>query len=105
MKKYFVFGISFLITLACKNKKPVAGNQNVGAEEFFNAYNDLKLPFNVSDTNMLEVADTNTISYAILLNLFLTVFSMNLLEKTENSLYILSVRFNRRIKKAILQRW
>lgn len=65
MKKYLVSAILLFALFACKNKKTLSGNQNVGAEEFFNAYDDLKLPFNVSDTNITAVADTNTISYTI----------------------------------------
>ncbi|MGI8634139.1 MAG: hypothetical protein ACR2KZ_01920, partial [Segetibacter sp.] len=55
-----------LFTLfACKNKKTPLGNKNIEAAEFFNAYDDLKLPFAASDTNIRKVSDTNTISYDI----------------------------------------
>lgn len=65
MRNYLVLALVLLSLFACKNKKKLSGNQHVGAGEFFNAYDKLKLPFSVSDTNMNEVADTNTISYAI----------------------------------------
>ncbi|MCW3109853.1 MAG: hypothetical protein JWQ09_4359 [Segetibacter sp.] len=65
MKKYLVLAVALISLFACKNKKKLSGNQHVEADEFFSAYNDLKLPFNVSDTNMKQLADTNTISYAI----------------------------------------
>lgn len=65
MKKYLVLAIMLLSLAACKNKKKLSANQHVEANEFFKAYNDLKLPFTVSDTNMKQVADTNTISYAV----------------------------------------
>jgi hypothetical protein len=50
---------------ACKNKPQLSGSQHVETAEFFNAYDNLKLPFTVADTNMKKVGDTNTISYAI----------------------------------------
>ena len=65
MRKYLLWAIVLMSLFACKNKKKLSGNQHVEADEFFNAYNDLKLPFIVSDTNMANFADTNTISYAI----------------------------------------
>jgi hypothetical protein len=67
MKQYLIWGFILFTLFGCKNnnKKTFSGNQNVGAEEFFGAYNELKLPFEVSDTNMRQVPDTNKISYAI----------------------------------------
>lgn len=65
MRKYLFWAITLMSLLACKDKKKLSGNQHVEADEFFNAYDELKLPFNVSDTNFTIVADTNTISYAI----------------------------------------
>ena len=65
MKKYLLCTIVLFTLFACKNKKTPSGNKNVEAEEFFNAYDNLKLPFAVSDTNIKSVADTNTINYDV----------------------------------------
>ena len=65
MRKFLVWTVILLSLFACKNKKKLSGNQHVEAAEFFNAYNNLKLPFTVTDTTMAHVADTNTISYNI----------------------------------------
>src|SRR5205085_6113354 len=64
MRIYLVWSVILLSLYACGNKKKAPGNQHVEATEFFAAYGPLKLPFNVADTNMKKVADTNTISYA-----------------------------------------
>lgn len=64
MRKDLVWALLLISLFACKNKK-VSGNQHVEADEFFTAYKNLKLPFNVSDTTMQQAADTNTISYSI----------------------------------------
>src|SRR5438128_8480278 len=65
MRKYLVLAIVLVSLVACKNKKKLSGNQHVETDEFFSAYDNLKLPFNVSDTSMEQLADTNTISYAV----------------------------------------
>lgn len=65
MKKYLVVVIFFLLLQACKNDKTVSKDENVKAEKFIAAYDNLQLPFTVSDTNLLQVADTSTITYAI----------------------------------------
>lgn len=65
MRKYLILAIVLVSLFACKNKKKLSGNQHVETDEFFSAYDNLKLPFNVSDTNMQQVGDTNTISYAV----------------------------------------
>ncbi|GEO10013.1 hypothetical protein [Segetibacter aerophilus] len=65
MRTYLWLPIILLSLFACKDKKKLTGNQHVEADEFFNAYNDIKLPFTVSDTNMKQLSDTNTISYTI----------------------------------------
>jgi hypothetical protein len=66
MRKYLALAFILISLLAaCKDKKKLSGEQAVEADEFFNAYDDLKLPFNVSDSNLRRVGDTNTISYKI----------------------------------------
>jgi hypothetical protein len=65
MRIYLVPVIILLLLFACKNKKTLSGDEHVQTEEFFEAYNELKLPFSVSDTTIKNVADTNTISYQI----------------------------------------
>lgn len=65
MRQFLFWAIILVSLFACKEKKKLSGNQHIEAAEFFNAYDDLKLPFTVSDTNIKAVADTNTISYAI----------------------------------------
>lgn len=65
MKNFLVLTFILLAVFGCKDKKKLSGNQHVEADEFFNAYDKLKLPFSVSDTNITDVADTDTISYAI----------------------------------------
>ncbi len=69
MTKYMVTVIIILVsTWACKSKK-TGDTTNISPEtetkEFFEAYKKLKLPFSVSDTNIREAADTNTINYPI----------------------------------------
>ncbi len=62
-----------LSILACKSKKaPDAANISPQTEtkEFFETYKKLKLPFSITDTNMTEAADTNTISYPIFTQFF-----------------------------------
>ncbi|MDQ6815185.1 MAG: hypothetical protein M3040_15725, partial [Bacteroidota bacterium] len=54
-----------LLAAGCKNKKKSVGNSHVEADEFFNAYSNLKLPFSIADTNIRSIADTNTISYTV----------------------------------------
>lgn len=65
MRIYLAAIIFLLLAGGCKNKKTLSGNEHVEAEEFFEAYNELKLPFTVSDTSLKNIADTNTISYSI----------------------------------------
>lgn len=64
----FTVIIILVSILGCKSKKtPETANISPDTETngFFEAYKKLKLPFSVSDTNMTEVADTNTISYPV----------------------------------------
>ena len=67
MRKYSITIIVILVSiLGCKSKKNTdAANISAmtGTTEFFEKYKKLKLPFNVSDTNMKEIIDTTTISY------------------------------------------
>ena len=67
MRKYSTTVIVILVSiLGCKSKKNTdAANISAmtGTTEFFEKYKKLKLPFNVADTNMKEIIDTNTISY------------------------------------------
>lgn len=67
MRKYSTTVIVILVSiLGCKSKKNNdAANISAmtGTTEFFEKYKKLKLPFNVADTNMKEIIDTNTISY------------------------------------------
>src|SRR4051812_18302651 len=65
MTKYLVFLVIIVSVFACKNKKKLSGDQHVEANEFFAAYDKLKLPFSVSDTNIKQLGDTSTISRAI----------------------------------------
>jgi len=65
MRKYLATLVILVTLFACKNKRTLAGNEHVERDEFFAAYSPLKLPFVVSDTNMREAADTNTISHPI----------------------------------------
>lgn len=65
MRNYLLFAFVVLALFACKNKKKLPGNERVQADEFSGAYNKLKLPFTVSDTNITEAGDTSTISYAV----------------------------------------
>src|SRR4051794_40810051 len=65
MKKPLALVLALLFLFACNNKKKVSGEQHVETDEFISAYNEMKLPFSVSDTNMRSVSDTATISYAV----------------------------------------
>lgn len=69
MRKYAAATVIILVSiLACKNKKKAdAANVSARTEAgvFFEAYKKLKLPFSVTDTNITQVADTNSISYPI----------------------------------------
>ncbi len=72
MRKYVVTVIILLSMLACKSKEAGKNNQqkttdqqHTEVNEFFEAYNKLQLPFTVSDTNITEASDTNTISYPV----------------------------------------
>lgn len=70
MRKSLVSLLLLLTLFACKNKKKVSGNQHVEANELFDAYNNLKLPFSISDTNLAGLPDTGTISYAVFTQFF-----------------------------------
>lgn len=63
----YLYGLLVVILIfSCKNnKKSLTGEQHVEADEFFEAYDKLKLPFTVTDTNINKVADTSTISYNV----------------------------------------
>lgn len=64
--KYIVSLVIVITLFSCKNnKKSLTGDQHVETDEFYEAYEKLKLPFIVSDTNFTKFADTNTISYQI----------------------------------------
>lgn len=66
MTKYIVPLVTVIILLSCKNnKKSLAGDQHVETDEFYEAYEQLKLPFIVSDTSINKFTDTSTISYKI----------------------------------------
>ena len=64
--RIYLFTIIFIMSMyACKNKKKLSGDQHAETEQFLEAYNDLKLPFSVSDTSLKNLTDTNTISYSV----------------------------------------
>jgi hypothetical protein len=65
MSKTMVALLCFTILLGCKNNKKHSEDGPITVEGFFNNYDKLKLPFNVSETNMRKVADTSTIDYAV----------------------------------------
>ncbi len=66
MIKYIVTLVIVMCLFACKNnKKSLSGDQHVETDEFYGAYEKLKLPFIVADTSFKKFTDTNTISYQI----------------------------------------
>lgn len=61
----FIF-FSLVVLCSCKDKKAaLSGNEPVDIEDFLAAFPSLKLPYKVSDSNMLRVADTANISYIV----------------------------------------
>ncbi|HEX8462803.1 MAG TPA: hypothetical protein VF623_15315 [Segetibacter sp.] len=65
MRKLGFSLVILLVLFACKNNKTLKGDKPVGATQFFDAYEKLKLPFTVTDSTLKEAGDTNTISYTI----------------------------------------
>lgn len=65
--KYLLTLVILILIFACKthNKKKVSGNESVETPEFFEAYNNLKLPFTIADTNFEKYTDTAAISYQV----------------------------------------
>ncbi len=56
-----------LFFLSCGDKKPsLADNKPVEADDFFAAFQKLKLPYDAADTGLLRIGDTTTISYEVL---------------------------------------
>ncbi len=61
----WLFILSFLFS--CHDKKPsLADNQPVQESDFFDAFQTVKLPYNVADTSLAGIGDTTTISSAVL---------------------------------------
>jgi hypothetical protein len=65
MRTYLLWAVILISLFGCKNKKQSLDPGHIEADEFFNAYSDLKLPFTVSDTSLQQLKDTNTISYSV----------------------------------------
>ncbi len=65
MIKYIVALLFIIVLAGCKDKKKLSGDEPVEMEDIFDAYEELKLPFTVTDTTMNNVADTTTISYPL----------------------------------------
>lgn len=66
MQRIWVLCLLMIAFTSCKDKKAsLSGNETVNAQEFFDAFKKLKLPFSVADTNLTKVADTITINYAV----------------------------------------
>lgn len=69
MRKYLLAVIILISIFACQSKKPEKTADNIektsGSGEFFNAFNPLKLPFTVTDTDMKQLAATDTIGYSL----------------------------------------
>ena len=66
MSKYgWLFVLLFLFS--CSDKKSsLSDNKPVEADDFFAAFQKLKLPYNVADTGLLHIGDTTAISYEVL---------------------------------------
>lgn len=75
MRKYLITVLILVLMLGCKSKKSSdtenKGNNAAKADKgtesksFSNAFNTLKLPFSVTDTDMAALAMTDTISYSL----------------------------------------
>ncbi|WP_018613484.1 hypothetical protein [Segetibacter koreensis] len=71
MRKYLVTVIILIGVAACKNNKSSnvdkVNKVETGSDssQFINAFKELKLPFSVTDTNMTDLAKTDTIGYAL----------------------------------------
>lgn len=61
--KYVLTVIILLSVIACKSKKKTDIVQHTETNNFLELYPKLVLPFNVTDSNLTETADTNTVSY------------------------------------------
>ena len=68
MRNYIVAATLIMSVLACKSKKESNVDKVKGdtpTADFFKAYVPLKLPFSVTDTDMAQPANTDTISYSL----------------------------------------
>ena len=65
MRKYLLIFVLPVFVFACKNKKTPQKEQHKEANEFFDAYGKLKLPFIVTDTSIGDIADTGTIAFNV----------------------------------------
>jgi hypothetical protein len=65
MAKYLVALLFMAVLLGCKEKKKIAANETGQMQDILNAYNELKLPFTVTDSTMQNIADTSTKSYPL----------------------------------------
>jgi len=66
MRRFSVICFVSLFLISCKDKKAsLSGNEPIDIEDFLAAFKSIKLPYKVADTNMVKVADTTNISYAV----------------------------------------
>lgn len=66
MKKYLLIFLLATTAFACKDKKKsLTGSATVQVNDFIEVFDNLKLPYAVSDTNMNKLPDTSTISQVI----------------------------------------
>lgn len=66
MRRFPVICCMLVLLFSCKDEKvSLSGNEPVDIKDFLAAFPSLKLPYKVSDTNMVKVADTTHISYTV----------------------------------------
>ena len=66
MPRFIIICFCCFVLFSCKDEKvSLAGNEPVDAKDLVAAFPALKLSYKVADTNMVKVADTTTISYAV----------------------------------------
>lgn len=66
MRRIYVVCFALVVFLSCKDKNvSLSGNEPVDIKYFLAAFPTLKLPYKVADSNMVKIADTTNISYAV----------------------------------------
>ena len=66
MRRIYVVCFVLVLLLSCKDKNAsLSGNEPVDIKYFLAAFPTLKLPYKVADSNMVKIADTTNISYAV----------------------------------------